>query len=260
SGAAVGVRRGDWTRPALLVGLGLLCALSLVIYLPQIAGARDWGKLIQMPISALWLMQRFGEALRASGNAMPAVWGGLWAGALVGCALCLRSGAAPDQDRALFLGGILCLSPLLYLGFLRMLSYPTTQWYYLALMGFLAVGIDAAWELVVDNRSTRRILRLAGCVLLAAYIAFPAWSAAGQRRTTVDLSAAVLEERAAEDDLIVVINWAEGITFQRYFRGTTPWITVPEFPDHTLHRWDLLVRKMEEPDPLKDVRGRLAGT
>ena len=258
SGTAVGVRRRDWKIPARLLAVGLLCALSLMIYLPHIAGARDWGKLIQVPVSAPWLMQRLGVALRASGGAMPAVWAGLWAGALGGCALCWRSKAECDGDRALFLGGILCLVPLLFLSFLKVLSYPTTDWYYLSLMGFLAVGIDAAWQVLVDDWPSAKMLRTGGCALVAAAMALPAWRSAGQRRTTVDRAAAVLEDRASSDDLIVVTNWTVGIAFLRYFHGSTPWVTLPEIPDHTLHRYDLIAQRMEEADPLDDVLQRSA--
>jgi hypothetical protein len=97
-------------------------------------------------------------------------------------------------------------------------------------------------------------------VLLAVCIALPTWKAAGQRRTTVDISAAALEERAAENDLILVTNWAPGITFLRYFEGRTPWITLPELPDHTVHRFDLVARKMADADPLADVIQRLSVT
>jgi hypothetical protein len=165
-----------------------------------------------------------------------------------------------DRDRAVFLGCILCLGPLLHLGFLMVLSYRTSPAYYLSLMGFLAVAIDSAWERIVGNWFPDRFARLAGCLVLAACSALPAWKAAGQRRTNVDLSAAVLEQRAAEGDLILVTNWAPGITFSRYYHGSAPWITLPDVPDHTLHRYDLVALRMAESDPLHDELQRLSDT
>ena len=76
----------------------------------------------------------------------------------------------------------------------------------------------------------------------------------------MNISAAVLEERAAENDLILVADWAPGITFLRYFHGATPWITLPDVPDHTLHRYDLVAQRMGESDPLHAVMERLSDT
>jgi hypothetical protein len=140
------------------------------------------------------------------------------------------------------------------------LSYATPPWYFLLLIGLMAVAIDAAWELVLGKSFADRAARLAGCLLLAAYIASPAWKAASQRRTTVDLSASFLAEYAADNDLILITNWAPGITFARYYDGSTPWVTLPELPDYTVHRFDLLARRMAEPDPLRDVMRRLSET
>jgi len=259
-GAVVGLRKRDLKMPALLLGLGLCCAVSLTPYLPHMVAARAWGGLIQTPVAATGIAQWFGEALRASGPVMPAVWLGLWVGALAGCAQWWRASAGSDRDRAVFLGCVLCLGPLFYLGFLIVLRHATPPWYYLPLLGILAVAIDAAWAFQVRDSIPARRARLVACVLLAAYIALPAWKAAGQRRTTVDICANVLAERAAESDLILVANWAPGITFMRYYHGATPWITLPDVPDHTLHRFDLVSQKMTETEPLHDVMQRLSET
>jgi hypothetical protein len=260
SGAVVRLRRRDWNGLALLLLLGLVCALSLLPYLPQIAGARDWGKVIRTPVTAIWLVQQFGEALRTAGDLMLVVWIVLWVGALAGCVRCWWSGTGSDTDRALFLGCVLSFGPMLYLGFFMVLSYATAPWYFLVLIGFMAVAIDAAWELVLGNSFADRAARLTGCLLLAACIATPTWQAASQRRTTVDLSASLLAEHAADNDLILITNWAPGISFARYYGGSTPWVTLPDLPDYTVHRFDLVARRMAETDPLQDVMRRLSDT
>ena len=42
----------------------------------------------------------------------------------------------------------------------------------------------------------------------------------------------------------------EGITFDRYYHGRAPWMTVPPIDSHKVHRTDLMLNQMNRPDPM----------
>ena len=81
-----------------------------------------------------------------------------------------------------------------------------------------------------------------------------------EQQTNVDIVAATLQKNAQPADLIVISPWYLGISFNWYSVGDTPLITIPNINDHRFHRYDLIKAKMSQPDPLHDVRDRIAGT
>jgi hypothetical protein len=86
------------------------------------------------------------------------------------------------------------------------------------------------------------------------------WAEAHTRRSNVDLIAAVLSQKASAGDLIVVENIWEGITFDRYYRGQTRWMTVPPIDSHKVHRNDLILEKMNQPEAMAPVLREITGT
>jgi hypothetical protein len=71
--------------------------------------------------------------------------------------------------------------------------------------------------------------------------------------TNVDTTAQVLESQAGARDLVVVNPWFAGISFARYYQGPAPWVTLPDLPDHRMHRYDLLMDRMRSDAPIADV-------
>ncbi len=63
--------------------------------------------------------------------------------------------------------------------------------------------------------------------------------------TNLDLVAQGLTTAAAPGDLIVVVPWVSGITFQRYYHGSAPWMTLPDFDDHRFHLHLEVKKKMQ---------------
>jgi hypothetical protein len=136
--------------------------------------------------------------------------------------------------------------------FLRVLSYTTSVWYYLA---FICVGA-AALDLIASSLCKPDWLRLFRLGLgSAALIAVPFadWPAITERQTNVDLAAHIVSARAAVHDLVVVVPWQFGIPFQRYYQGTAPWITIPNIGDHQVHHYDLMKSKMISAHPIDDL-------
>ena len=86
------------------------------------------------------------------------------------------------------------------------------------------------------------------------------WPKITSRQTTIDLIAKNLQHYAATEDLIVVNPWFIGPSFSWYYRGQTPWMTLPELSEKRIHRYDLIKAKMEESDAIADLRLAISNT
>jgi hypothetical protein len=67
------------------------------------------------------------------------------------------------------------------------------------------------------------------------------------------LAAAVVANSAAQDDLVIVTRFTHAPTFQRYYRGTAPWTSVPAVADHLQHRAYLARSVKLNPDTIRDI-------
>jgi len=76
----------------------------------------------------------------------------------------------------------------------------------------------------------------------------------------IDLIAAQLREQAKPDDLILVYPWYCGVTFNHYYQGAAPWITLPALSDFRVARYDLLKEKLAATNPIKPVLDQIAQT
>jgi hypothetical protein len=76
----------------------------------------------------------------------------------------------------------------------------------------------------------------------------------------LDLAAELLNRDAAAQDFILVHPFYVGTTFQRYYKGGTPWATLPPLEDYYVQRYDLLKVKMQMEDPIQPVLDKLAAT
>ena len=97
-------------------------------------------------------------------------------------------------------------------------------------------------------------------VVMMTWGARSAWEEAHTRRSNVDLIAAVLGKKASEGDLIVVQDAWDGITFDRYYHGRAHWVTVPPIDSHKVHRNDLVLEKLNQPDPMAPVLREITNT
>jgi hypothetical protein len=76
----------------------------------------------------------------------------------------------------------------------------------------------------------------------------------------VDLLAQRLDAQASPGDFILVAPWYCGLTFDRYYKGSTPWSTLPPLEDHSLHRYDLLRAQLQNREAIQPVLGQIAAT
>jgi len=250
------------SRQAFVVAV--ICTLALVFLLPYIPAylrARDWNILVRGWPTSYSLWKHFEVALGNPGYSIPALWYALAVG-LVGLFIfrLYKNREAKPPSQLIWFGLLTSIFAIIgCYGFLRVLSYTTSAWYYLAFSCVIAAALDLIAS-VLCTANWLRVARLTvatGALVLAP---FADWSAINERQTNVDLAAETVTARAAPSDLIVVVPWQFGIPFQHYYRGAAPWVTIPNISDHRIHRYDLFKAKMLSDHPIDDLTDNIRDT
>jgi hypothetical protein len=263
AGATVSWTRGRRREALIPLGIGAVAALSLLPYAGVIARSHATTVVSVEPIS---LGSLLGVVSRALGTdpglqgpvrAMPVVWAGLLAVAVVVGTLRLRARAprVSRRRRGLALYALLTLVVALplYLAMLLQVGFRTQPWYYLTLMGVTVSGIES----ILDVRTAGlRLLRLCGAGALIGLVAPGVHEYLGLRQTNVDWVVRALGSPSAED-LVVVVPWYYGVSFNRYYRGAAPWTMLPPLEDRSLHRPDLVKAMLAREDPAEPVFERV---
>ena len=241
-----------------------ICTLALVFLLPYIPAylrARDWNILVRGWPTSYSLWKHFEVALGNPGYSIPALWYAIAVG-LVGLFIfrLYKNREAKPPSRLIWFGLLTSIFAIIgCYGFLRVLSYTTSAWYYLAFSCVIAAALDLIAS-VLCTANWLRVARLTvatGALVLAP---FADWSAINERQTNVDLAAETVTAGAAPTDLIVVVPWQFGIPFNRYYRGSAPWMTIPNITDHRVHRYDLFKVKMVSDHPIDDLTDAIRDT
>ena len=237
-----------------------ICALSFVPYLRSYLGA-NWNVVLIYPTDFASLSEKLHAALAEHGTAIfwyiavvfttaAAVWN-WW--------IARREKNSGDARLLFFLVAAIAMSTFAYYVFLKILSYATRPWYYLALLCAVAAAIDLTSG-ILARAQWFRLGRLIFAITVVAFLPLKLWNVAHERLTDIDVIANKLEAQAAPNDLIVINPWHYAPSFYRYYHGSTPWITVPTMSEHRVHRYDLMKAKMVETDPLSDVRAAIQQT
>jgi hypothetical protein len=249
-----------WRDTLPIFAVGVAAAVSLLPYIPLFARAH-WYVMYKVGFHFPYGWKQLSEA---TGSPLPVftwVWFALWIGALVATISVLfwRRHRLPEHVRGLilFAGTSLVLGAAGYAVFLKLAALPTHPWHYVPLMAFSAVCLDtiflAAW----------RWVRPAAIILAALTISttflfeLPAVTC---RQTNVDLVAADLSSEVAPNDYVLVYPFYCGVTFERYYKATASWTTLPPLEDYTLQRYDLFKAKMQTKDPFAPVIDRITST
>jgi hypothetical protein len=244
----------------IFAALALCCLLIGVLYL-KIFSTGDWRIVLheRCHFSDLWR-----EFSRAYGTNELLTWlsricfatsvtSGLWT-----VWRNFNKVAGSELTVLLFAVLVTLLSSSAYFASLLLLGYRTHPWHYLLLLALLAASIDIV--LLASRIRWLLIARVTFAIVAAAAVVTPAWKAARQRKTDMDIVAATATKLAKPNDLIVVAPWPFGISFNRYYHGPTPWITLPIIEDHQIHRYDLMLAKMISSQPIDDVFQRIHQT
>jgi len=263
--AAWGVR-GRLREAAVPLAIGGLAALTLLPYLGPLGRARAWNIVILAPVDFAWLVAKLRASIEIDGPWLSFLWGGLAIASLVACALQFRNGArgteSVDENRAgaVFFPVALVVGVAAYATFLILVGYPTQAWYYLSLLGLGAVLIESSLQRALGASFSWRVIRL-GIVVGGLALVVPAiWRGQPARMTNLDRVAATLGAQADPGDLILVAPWYLGISFEHYYTGKTPWLSVPDLADHKLTRYDLVKDLMSRPDAVRPIADRVQET
>jgi hypothetical protein len=250
--AAVCLARGAWTLLVAVSALGLVAALSLLTNLGWVAYAFRVGVFEQRTPELDAILRVFAESLAPGVPLLAALWAAGAALAVAGILVTWRARSATDagdRELALFMTVAVAVALVVYFAQLTyVVRLPTQYWYYLSLTALLALACEVGVRLLVRRVRGGGWVRLGIVALAAALLVGPTAAAVRVRMTNLDVLAHTLEGAAAPDDLIVVFPWYCGITFARYYRGTTPWITLPDFDEHRFHLHLLLGDKMARGD------------
>ena len=258
--AAVRMRRRDFKNALAALAIGVPAAMTLLPYRAIIREAQGWSVLSQIGFLPALIWKNLSDAMSSTVPWLRWLWIAL---ALIAIARCVKGiRIMPDEVEndansvALFAGTALIVGLIAFFIFLWIARMPTQVWYFLPLMTFGAVCIDAAlsnwparWQVWRCVFAILALLCLPGARELTSY-----------RQTNMDLIAGVLHERADPRDLIIVHPWTFGVSFDRHYVGPTPWTTVPPLADHRFHRYDLLKAKMMLENPAQSVCDQIAAT
>lgn len=290
--AAVAVARRRWLVAGGIVGCGAAAALSLLPYAAQLAAARrQWSVIVTYSIG----VRQIWHAFIATVGPRPvlAAWLLLALVGLAGVArelmrrrrVAVRPVPAPapgerprerspaprfekeeEQEpgwtgAAAFAGLTIVCAVVANTVFLERLGYPPRPWYFLPLMALMGSALDTLFGTLARRRGGRfAVLRVAAVGLVAAAQAVPMWQHLTTRQTNADLVAREVAQSAAPQDLVVVLPWFYGVSFNRYYAGPARWLTLPDIADHRIHRYDLLKPRLASPHPLDDVLQEVAAT
>jgi hypothetical protein len=262
-GALVTVRHRLWKRTLLVLGIGLLAAISLTLYVEALAQMGELKPLVSTRVSYERISKIASLALEDGNPYRLRIWLGVSIGyiVLLGRALFASSpgGVGGSTDVVLFSSVTVSITIVSFLVWLKLLGFPTLPWYYMPPMALTCLAVDAGCSAMAADMKTT-IARLCFVALGAALTIGTALSGVEVRQTNVDLLAARLRELAAPEDFILVDQWFNGATFSRYFTGATPWSTLPPLQDQTLQRLDLFKQYMVSPQPNEPVLRQVVDT
>jgi hypothetical protein len=251
-------------RPALAItGIAGICAISMLPYLRPFLTESKSTVVLQGAVTLGWFWQQLEHAFGDPLHVMTGIWVGLFVAVMVGAIIRLcfiwSKKPRPEWDLLVFGLNAAIFSVIGYFAFLKIVSYSTREWYYLALLAILA-GTICLIAGVLSHTTWIRATRLTFAVGLLIGLPIVNWPVIVQRQTNIDLAARKLEEVAPASDLIVVNPWYYGVSFNWYYHGATPWVTCPIMSDHRLHRFDLLKAKMMASNPIDDLRDTIGRT
>jgi hypothetical protein len=249
-----------WRDTLPIFAVGVAAAVSLLPYIPLIARAH-WYVMYKLGFSFSHGWEEFSVATGSPLTGFTWVWVALWIGALAAAISVLfwRRDRLPEHVRGLilFAGTSLVLGAAGYAVFLKLAELPTQPWYYVALMAFSVVCIDtiflAAW------RWARPAATILAALTISTTFLFEL-PAVKCRQTNVDLIAASLSSEVAPNDYVIVHPFFCGVTFERYYKATASWTTLPPLEDYTLQRYDLFKAKIQTKDPIAPVIDRITST
>ncbi len=283
AGALVAIRRQRWKIVWTMAGMGLLAGASLLIYLPIIHRVPEYLPFWRSPFfdtATLW--NGLSDALAARSSANPDgangpqiwIWIALLLVGIIAAVVMQRTrvrqtpkpevaskSANPERsDLALFCVTSVVLGIIGYIGFLLKLRFFMQPWYYVGILILCAISLDGILSASWPALRPWGLMRIGFLAVMMILNAGPAWAEAHTRRSNLDVVGAFLSHNASAGDLIVVQEAWEGITFNRYYRGQAQWLSIPPIDSHDVHRIDLVMAEMNQPEAMTPVLRAITNT
>lgn len=265
-GAGVCMWRKDWRAMTQILAAGLVAALSLIPYVPNLVAAQDSSVVLRTGLAWPRLSADLTTAIGFPWKQYTYVWGGLLLVAAITAILAglrIRRGRTKPaetitgDEMSLFAGTTLLCAVAGYLGFLWLASMPGQPWYFLPLMVLAAACFDTVCGV---RRGWSRVVFL-GFMLVTTAISLPVIRRdLDYRLTNIDTWAQGLAAGAQREDFILVTPWFCGITFSHYFQGATPWTTIPPLADHFTAHYDLVREEMKKTNVMQPFLDKMAAT
>jgi len=249
--------RRRWRAASMVLGIGLVAALSVLPYAGALIDAQQWTLLVKHPTTLPGLWSRLSDTLASPLPFMTWVWHLLVVLAVAGVIWLIwknRTSELKEQPKDLLFICVLAMVIAIgaYYLFLEILSYFTRPWHYLPVIALVAVTLDCVIQFLAKN-TWMRVARLTLVIIIAGTLLVPAWQKVQVRQTNIDLVIQELERYSSAEDFILVEPWFCGVSFNRYYRGAANWMTLPAIADHKIHRYDLVKAKMESSNPIDDI-------
>jgi hypothetical protein len=134
---------------------------------------------------------------------------------------------------------------------------PMQSWYVLPFMASAVVCFDAG---LLVCRGIVRAAFLAFFIVTASFSVSSTSRILNQHFSNVGTYARALTTSAAPNDYIIVEPWFYGITFNHYFKGTTPWNTLPPLTRHDTHHFDDVQLQLQNTNAIAPVLEQIAAT
>ena len=255
---AIALRRRQWRRALLPIGVGLAAGISFIPYLLKFRDVAAWSELVKADLAWPDVWGAFCESMGPGLEYLGWFWPAVVLLTLAAVAFCQIRRWSPElsddqRDTALYLGILLVTGTAAYAFFLKAVNYRPNPWHFYGWLGFAAVCADGTVGVLARSKAWT-LIRVAGLCTLAI-LAFGATDRAMKvRLTNVDSVAAILNKETVKGDLIVLNPWTWGITFDRYYHGEADWMTVPNVEDRRTHRYDQVLAKMKLPNAVADIQ------
>lgn len=251
-GVVVAYTHQDWEKIWSIIAVGLIAALSLVPYEGFIRRANDWSSVgrPEYDPNAIWPVIH--TTLGISGPIFILILIGLVAcGILFFFVLPSRNEISANR-KDLFNFSIVTLftGSIGFLIFLQRIRLPPQTYYFIPLLAIVAVCLESIFVALISSDKLQKILKVFGVLVFLFLTVQPNLQSLRIRTTNIDIIANRLPALAGKNDLILVNPWLIGVSFERYYKGQTPWLTLPPLNDLSIFRYDLLKEKIAEENPL----------
>lgn len=248
------LKRREWIPMGLFIASGSITALTLLPYSKILAQAGQWAVLTKAELPFVHYLRAmvytFGDISTLTGKIHLLAWAVLICFGLfrLGGKYTRKQMNERDKNTALFLifSGMISVS-LLFITVYSSRVMPQ-HWHYSFILLMSGIMVSVIFQL--EGRG----LWLFAIIVLALFSNIvPLWHATTVRQTNMDIVAELLEKSADKNDLIIVNPWYFGTTFDRYYDGEAPWLTLPPLGDHKLTRYDLLQEAMKGSNAISKV-------